>query len=80
MIKVVTHINHLVRHSKLPSFVSPMCKGMIDETHSNFGGIYAGRGSCDSVRDFIEGSDLVMNIGAVRSDFNTTGEPYPTIL
>jgi len=50
-----------------------MCKGVIDETLSNFAGVYAGNSSYDSVQDFVDKSDLVLSIGAVRSDFNTTG-------
>jgi pyruvate decarboxylase len=50
-----------------------MCKGVVDETQSNFAGVYAGSGSYDSVREFVDNSDLVLSIGAVRSDFNTTG-------
>jgi pyruvate decarboxylase len=57
-----------------------MCKGIIDETHSNFAGVYAGNGSYDSVRDFVDKSDLVLSIGAVRSDFSTTGMPHLIIL
>ena len=62
----------------LPTFVSPMAKGVIDETYSNFAGVYAGDGSFDSVREFVENSDLVLSIGALKSDFNTTGNiPTP---
>ncbi len=57
-----------------------MCKGIIDETQSNFAGIYAGNGSYESVKDFIDSSDLVLSIGAVRSDFNTTGMSYFKLL
>jgi pyruvate decarboxylase len=57
-----------------------MCKGIIDETHSNYAGVYAGNGSYDFVRDFVDKSDLVLSIGAVRSDFSTTGTPHSIIL
>jgi pyruvate decarboxylase len=57
-----------------------MCKGVVDETQSNFAGVYAGNGSYDSVREFVDDSDLVLSIGAVRSDFNTTGTSCPIIL
>lgn len=53
-----------------------MCKGVINETKSNFAGVYAGNGSYNSVREFVDASDLVLSIGAVRSDFNTTGTSY----
>jgi len=57
-----------------------MCKGVVDETQSNFAGVYAGDGSYDSVRQFVENSDLVLSLGAVRSDFNTTGKSYFIII
>jgi len=57
-----------------------MCKGVVDETQSNFAGVYAGDGSYDSVRQFVENSDLVLSLGAVRSDFNTTGKLYFIII
>ena len=53
-----------------------MGKGTINETYSNFAGVYAGDGSYDTVREFVEKSDLVLNIGALNSDFNTTGFTY----
>lgn len=65
-------MNHLVQYSQLPTFVSPMVKGVINETYSNFAGVYADDGFFDSVRRYIEGSDLVLSIGAIKSDFNTT--------
>lgn len=57
-----------------------MCKGVIHKTQSNYAGVYAGVGSYDSVREFVDKSDLVLSIGAVRSDFNTTGEHHLMIL
>jgi pyruvate decarboxylase len=57
-----------------------MCKGVVDETESNFAGVYAGDGSYDSVRQFVENSDLVLSLGTVRSDFNTTGRSYFIII
>lgn len=57
-----------------------MCKGVVDETQSNFAAVYAGNGSYDSVREFVDASDLILSIGVVRSDFNTTGTSYLIIL
>jgi TPP-dependent 2-oxoacid decarboxylase len=34
-------------------------------------GVYAGSGSNPGVRDRVEESDLVLSIGAIKSDFNT---------
>ena len=53
-----------------------MGKGAIDETLSNFGGVYAGNGSNPGVAERIESSDLVLSIGAIKSDFNTAGFTY----
>ncbi|KAF2153854.1 pyruvate decarboxylase [Myriangium duriaei CBS 260.36] len=63
----------LVTKSGIPTFVTPMGKGAIDETLPNYGGVYAGDGSNPGVKDRIENSDLVLSIGALQSDFNTAG-------
>lgn len=69
-------IDSLVKKSKLPTFVAPMGKGLVDETLPNFAGVYSGDGSFDSVREYIEASDCVLSIGGIQSDFNTTGFTY----
>lgn len=66
----------LIEKSGLPVFVAPMGKGAVDETLPNYGGVYAGDGSNDGVRERVEGSDLVLSIGAIKSDFNTAGFTY----
>ena len=53
-----------------------MGKGAIDETLPNYMGVYAGSGSNAGVAEQVESSDLVLSIGAVKSDFNTTGFTY----
>ena len=53
-----------------------MGKGAIDETLPSFGGVYAGDGSHPDVRERVEAADLVLSIGAVKSDFNTAGFTY----
>ncbi|KAG8629871.1 hypothetical protein KVT40_001490 [Elsinoe batatas] len=63
----------LVKESGIPTFVTPMGKGAIDETLSNYGGVYAGDGSNAGVKDRVESSDLILSIGAIKSDFNTAG-------
>ncbi|KAG9565531.1 pyruvate decarboxylase, partial [Aureobasidium melanogenum] len=63
----------LVVKSGLPTFVAPLGKGCVDETLPNYGGVYAGDGSNEGVRDRVESSDLVLSIGAIKSDFNTAG-------
>ncbi|KAH0166166.1 pyruvate decarboxylase, partial [Aureobasidium melanogenum] len=66
----------LITKSGLPTFVAPLGKGCVDETLPNFCGVYAGDGSAEGVRDRVESSDLVLSIGAIKSDFNTGGFTY----
>ena len=55
-----------------------MGKSAVDETLPNYGGVYAGNGSHTQVREMVESSDLVLSIGAIKSDFNTSGFTYHT--
>ncbi|KAL3484622.1 thiamine diphosphate-binding protein [Aspergillus germanicus] len=71
-------VNELIRKSGFPTFVAPMGKGAVDETLPQFGGVYAGNGSPQAVRQSVEGADLILSIGALKSDFNTTGFSYRT--
>jgi pyruvate decarboxylase len=74
--RALEEVHDLVEKSGLPTFVTPMGKGAIDETHKNFGGVYAGNGSNPGVSEAVEASDLILSIGAIKSDFNTTGFTY----
>lgn len=71
-------VHALVKKSGFPTFVAPMGKGIVDETLPNYGGVYAGDGSLKEVKAEIENSDLVLSIGGIKSDFNTTGFTYRT--
>lgn len=66
-------VNEIVRTLGYPTFVTPMGKSVVDESLPNFSGVYAGSGSFDDVRAFVEESDLVLAVGILKSDFNTTG-------
>jgi pyruvate decarboxylase len=66
----------LVEKSGIPVFVTPMGKGAVNEDLPNYGGVYAGDGSNKGVRERVESADLVLSIGAVKSDFNTAGFTY----
>lgn len=74
--KVLRETHELVEKSNLPTFVAPMGKGAIDETLPNYGGVYAGDGSNRGVRERVESADLILSIGAIKSDFNTAGFTY----
>lgn len=74
--RVLDEVRDLIKASGLPTFVAPMGKGAVDETHKNYGGVYAGNGSNPGVREVVESSDLILSIGAIKSDFNTAGFTY----
>ncbi|MCJ1476826.1 Pyruvate decarboxylase 1 [Lambiella insularis] len=74
--RLIPEVLALIHASKLPTFVSPMGKGCVDETISSFIGVYAGAGSVQSMKRFFENSDLVLSLGAIKSDINTTGFTY----
>ncbi|KID78450.1 Pyruvate decarboxylase [Metarhizium brunneum] len=77
--RVLPEVHDLLAKSNLPVFVTPMGKSAVNEQHDNFGGVYAGDGSHPpEVKDIVESSDLVVSIGALKSDFNTAGFSYRT--
>lgn len=71
--RALKETHDLVRKSGIPTFVAPMGKGAVDETLSNYGGVYAGDGSNAGVKERVESADLILSIGAIKSDFNTAG-------
>ncbi|KAF2459291.1 thiamine diphosphate-binding protein [Lineolata rhizophorae] len=74
--RALNEVHKLVEKSGIPTFVAPMGKGAINETLPNYGGVYAGDGSNTGVRERVESADLVLSIGAIKSDFNTAGFTY----
>lgn len=52
--------------TKFPTFHTYMGKGLVDETTSNFGGLYTGAGSYDGVREAVESADAAFWIGRVQ--------------
>jgi pyruvate decarboxylase len=55
-----------------------MGKGAVDESSEYYGGVYAGSGSQERVAERVESADLVLSVGALKSDFNTAGFSYRT--
>jgi len=76
--RVLDEVHALINKTKLPVFVTPMGKGAVNETHPSYGGVYAGDGSQPEVKERVEESDLILTIGAIKSDFNTAGFSYKT--
>jgi len=64
--RVIDEVHDLIEKTKLPVFVTPMGKGAVNETHPNYGGVYAGDGSQPEVKERVEASDLILTIGAIK--------------
>lgn len=75
---VIDEVHALVEKTGMPVFVTPMGKGGVNETIPSYGGVYAGEGSRADVKQRVENSDLILSIGSIKSDFNTTGFSYRT--
>jgi pyruvate decarboxylase len=69
-------VKELIKASGLPVVTSPMGKGAVDEDTPMYCGIYAGSASHPAVKERVESSDLVLAIGSIKSDFNTSGFTY----
>ncbi|KAK3384762.1 thiamine diphosphate-binding protein [Podospora didyma] len=76
--RVLSEVQDLVKKTKLPVFVTPMGKGAVNENEPTYGGVYAGSGSNPEVAAQVEAADLVLSIGSLKSDFNTSGFSYRT--
>ncbi|KAF4463259.1 pyruvate decarboxylase [Fusarium albosuccineum] len=77
--RVVEEVHQLIDKLELPVFVTPMGKGAVNEDHPNYGGVFAGEGSHPArVKQIVEESDLLISVGALKSDFNTAGFSYRT--
>jgi len=61
----------LVEATGLPFATMFMDKTALDETHPQYLGMYDGRIMNPEIREFIEGCDCVLNLGALWSDLNT---------
>jgi pyruvate decarboxylase len=64
--RVLEEVHDLIDKTGLPVFVTPMGKGAVNETHPNYGGVYAGDGSQPEVKERVEASDLILTIGAIK--------------
>jgi indolepyruvate decarboxylase len=61
----------LVEATGLPFATMFMDKTALDETHPQYIGMYDGRIMNPDIREFVEGCDCVLNLGALWSDLNT---------
>lgn len=69
-------VQKLIDVSGFPTYVTPMGKGGVDEAQQSYRGCYAGDVSYDEVKQEVTKSDLILEIGGLKSDFNTGGFTY----
>jgi len=74
--RLIDTVDVLIRNSGIPTFVSPMGKGCVNESLINYFGVYAGNGSLKAVRDFVGKCDLIICLGTIKSDFDACGFTY----
>ena len=65
--------NELVSKLNIPSFSAPMGKGVIDETHEMYIGVWVGAASPFGVGEVGKASDLVITLGYLPADTNSGG-------
>lgn len=68
---VEKEVEKLVTSTGVKFFTTPMAKGVLDESQEAFGGVYIGANSLPAVKELVEKSDLVIAVGALKSDFNS---------
>jgi indolepyruvate decarboxylase len=61
----------MIDSSGLPFATMFMAKSVLDDQHPAYAGMYDGALINEKVRRFVEDSDLVINVGAPMTDFNT---------
>jgi pyruvate decarboxylase len=73
---VLDEVHALLKKTQFPVFCTPMGKSAVDETHPLFGGIYIGSITQPHIKEVVETADLVLSIGALKSDVNTGSFSY----
>ncbi|GAA5809155.1 hypothetical protein MFLAVUS_002560 [Mucor flavus] len=74
--RLTDEANEFVKVAGFPTFSAPMGKGAIDESLPNYRGVYAGAISFKEVSEEIKNADLLIEIGSIKSDFNTGNFTY----
>ncbi|CCG84848.1 protein of unknown function [Taphrina deformans PYCC 5710] len=74
--RVLDEVNQLIRRTHFPVFCTPMGKSAISEELPEFGGVYIGSITQAHIKKVVEEADLVLSVGALKSDFNTGSFSY----
>ncbi|WP_437221975.1 alpha-keto acid decarboxylase family protein [Planctomicrobium sp. SH661] len=61
----------LIDASGLPFATMMMDKSVLDESHPNYMGVYAGSWVNEVVQEYVEGADCLLTVGSLLSDYNT---------
>ena len=61
---------NFIEKFNLPFVTLLQSKGILDETHKNYLGLYEGRMGEDSVREFVESSDCIIMLGVFLTDMD----------
>ncbi|KAI9276262.1 pyruvate decarboxylase PdcB [Sporodiniella umbellata] len=69
-------VKSFVERSGFPTYVAPMGKGAVDESMSSFRGCYSGNVTLEAVAEEIAQADLIIELGSIKSDFNTGNFSY----
>ncbi|KAK4541378.1 hypothetical protein LTR36_007979 [Oleoguttula mirabilis] len=69
----ISEIRQLADKLAIPIYASNMGKGIVDETHQHYVGVYNGQPSGTGVQSAFEASDLVLVVGNLPSDTNSGG-------
>lgn len=64
-------VNDLLVTTQFPVYATPMGKTAVSEEHERYGGIYIGSITHPSIKERVENANLILSIGALKSDFNT---------
>ncbi|KAG5926532.1 hypothetical protein E4U42_003182 [Claviceps africana] len=70
-LRILDSLQQIVSTTKWPTFTSGFGKGLVDETHPNYHGVYQGKFGDKTVHDFVNGADLVLCFGPHFSGTNT---------
>ncbi|KAF2106340.1 pyruvate decarboxylase [Lophiotrema nucula] len=68
---LVDIVQQLMIQMNIPTVTTPMGKSIVNESLPNFHGVYDGADS--GITEMVRSADLVISIGAIRSDLNTFG-------
>ncbi|KAI8356603.1 thiamine diphosphate-binding protein [Choanephora cucurbitarum] len=65
-----------IKRTGFPTYVAPMGKGIVPEEFGNYRGCYAGSITIEGIIQEIQKADLIIELGSIKSDFNTGGFTY----